>query len=169
MSVFGAGDGSFHAADAAADYEDLLPRGLLAHVVKGLVLVSALRVDGTVLDAVDLLVGEAVEAAHADLDLILFAQGTDYCTFSDANSQYWYLDDERNLVLGERTLLFEFPFELIAVNDEELTPVSSIPFEDGNRAYYSLTGIRINQPQEGVTIVRDSSGKTYKIYQKKTE
>ncbi len=95
---------------------------------------------------------------------IVFAQGADYCTFSNSDNQYWEVDDELNLILGQQSLLYEFPFELLAVNDEELTPVNDIHFTNQEQAYYTLSGIRVNEPQKGVTIVRDSSGKTYKKY-----
>ena len=52
---------------------------------------------------------------------------------------------------------------VLGVNDEELTPVNDIPFTKQQQAYYTLSGIRVNEPQKGVTIVRDSNGRTYKI------
>ena len=83
---------------------------------------------------------------------IVFAQGADYCTFSNSDDQYWEVDEDLNLILGQQTLLYEFPFELLAVNDEELTPVNDIPFTNQQQAYYTLSGIRVNEPQKGVNV-----------------
>lgn len=47
---------------------------------------------------------------------IAFAAGTDYCAFYNAKNQYWYLDEDRRLVLCEKTVLDDFPFEIIPVN-----------------------------------------------------
>ena len=96
---------------------------------------------------------------------ILFAQGTDYCTFANTDNQYWYINDDQNLVLGQQTILFEYPFELLPVTDDELTPIDAISDQDSSRlTYYTLSGMRIDRPQRGVTIVKDSNGKTYKTY-----
>lgn len=96
---------------------------------------------------------------------ILFAQGTDYCTFANTDNQYWYINDDQNLVLGQQTILFEYPFELLPVTDDELTPIESISDQDSSRlTYYTLSGMRIDRLQRGVTIVKDSNGKTYKTY-----
>ena len=96
---------------------------------------------------------------------ILFAQGTDYCTFANTDNQYWYINDDQNLVLGQQTILFEYPFELLPVTDDELTPIESISDQDSSQlTYYTLNGMRIDRPQRGVTIVKDSNGKTYKTY-----
>lgn len=94
---------------------------------------------------------------------IVFAQGADCCTFSNADNQYWEVDDELNLILGQLTLLYEFPFELLPVNDEELTPINNIPCSKQHQAYYTLSGLRVNELQKGVTIVKESNGRTYKI------
>ena len=96
---------------------------------------------------------------------ILFAQGTDYCTFANTDNQYWYINDDQNLVLGQQTILFEYPFELLPVTDDELTPIDAISDQDSSQlTYYTLSGMRIDRPQRGVTIVKDSNGKTYKTY-----
>ncbi|MBQ9641100.1 MAG: alginate lyase family protein [Bacteroidaceae bacterium] len=44
---------------------------------------------------------------------IAFAAGSDCCTFYNANGQYWYLDEGGSLVLGEKTVLDDYPFELV--------------------------------------------------------
>ncbi len=96
---------------------------------------------------------------------ILFAQGTDYCTFANTDNQYWFINDDQNLVLGQQTILFEYPFELLPVTDDELTPIDAISDQDSSQlTYYTLSGMRIDRPQRGVTIVKDSNGKTYKTY-----
>lgn len=94
---------------------------------------------------------------------VVFAKDADYCNFSDANSNYWMVGDNAQLVLGVQTLLYEFPFELIAVSDEEMTPIMPVPAVGQQPAYYNLSGIRVDEPQNGVTIVKESNGRTYKI------
>ena len=44
---------------------------------------------------------------------IAFAAGTDYCAFYNSKDQYWYLDENGKLILCEKTVLDDFPFELI--------------------------------------------------------
>lgn len=46
---------------------------------------------------------------------IAFAAGTDYCAFYNSKDQYWYLDENGKLILCEKTVLDDFPFELIPV------------------------------------------------------
>jgi len=86
-----------------------------------------------------------------------------YVALSNATPEYWYLDEEGQLILGELTTLEDYAFQLIPVTDEELTPVTSPTVASRNEEYYSVSGMRLNGKQRGITIVRMADGSTRKV------
>ena len=96
---------------------------------------------------------------------IVFAQETDFVNFSNSSKQYWMVDDNGQIVFAATSALTDFPFELIPVQEDEVTSLDDV-FPDGGNGmteYYTLGGIRVGRPQPGVGIVRFNNGKISKI------
>ncbi len=84
---------------------------------------------------------------------------------SKSSKQYWMVDDNGQIVFAATSALTDFPFELIPVQEDEVTSLDDV-FPDGGSdmtEYYTLGGIRVGRPQPGVGIVRFNNGKISKI------
>lgn len=97
---------------------------------------------------------------------ITFAAGTNYCAIYNSTGQYWYLDDNNHLVLNELTTQNGFPFELIPVSDEELTPVDGVTADNRIVGIYTTGGMALPSMQRGLNLVRYQDG-TSRIIMKK--
>ena len=82
------------------------------------------------------------------------AAGTNYCAFYNSSSQYWYLDEDNNLIMNEKTVLDDYAFELIPYAGGE-TGINKWDVEDASDAvYYTISGVRISKPQKGIYIMK---------------
>ncbi len=98
------------------------------------------------------------------------AQGSEFYAIytSTSGNKYWDTDNEGNILTSASTSLTGFQFELIPVEYDPVG-INGIPDNEdvAQSEYYTPNGIRLNAPQEGVTIVRqqmeNGSVKTIKI------
>ncbi len=118
-------------------------------------------------DSLAMNISGLMKKSTAKVHRLVYAQESNFVNFFNSSKQYWVVGNHDELIYGSTTALDDFPFELIPVNYDPETGIQTMRDKAyGEKAYYTLSGMRTTLPRKGLNVVRYKDGTSKVILQK---